>query len=152
MIKMKTLIAYFSVSGTTKNVAQRIQKLVDADLFSIEGNKNYGNYFKAIAIGGKEIVTKEEPILTSHIDHFEDYDCILLGYPIWYGNCPRIIRTFLNEYDFSGKDIYIFCTSGSSGPYKSLQTIKDMCPNAHVHSAIRIDKQNDNEIKMWLNQ
>lgn len=149
---MKTLIVYFSISGTTKNAAQRIQKLSNADIFAIKGNKNYGNYFKAVAIGGKEIVTKEEPVVTTHIDHFDAYDCILLGFPIWYGNCPRIIRTFLNEYDFSGKDIYIFCTSGASGPTKALQTITDLCPNAHVHLAIRIDKQNDNEIKMWLNQ
>ncbi len=148
----KTLVAYFSLSGVTKSAAQRVQRLSGADIVEIKGEKNYGNYFKAVVIGGKEMVTKEEPIVTTHIDHFEDYDCIILGFPIWYGDCPRIIRTFLSEYDFSNKDIYVFCTSGSSGPSKALQTIKDLCLNAHVHSAMRMDNQSDDEIKMWLSK
>jgi len=67
----------------------------------------------------------------------------------WYGNCPRLIRTFAEEYDFSGKEVYVFCTSGSSGPEKSRQTIAEICKGANVHPAIRISNQSDDEIKAW---
>lgn len=147
---MKTLIAYFSLSGTTKKAAERIQTLTGGDLFEIKGEKNYGGYFQAIAIGGKEIATRELPAVTTHINDFPSYDRILLGFPVWYGSCPRLIRTFVNEYDFTGKDVYVFCTSSASGPKKSEATIKEICKGATVHSAIRISNQANVEIKAWL--
>ncbi|MCD8150311.1 MAG: flavodoxin [Clostridiales bacterium] len=147
---MKTLIAYFSLSGVTKKAAERIQTLTGADLFEIKGEKNYGGYMKAIAIGGKEIATKEMPVVTTHVKDFDSYDRILLGFPVWYGTCPRLIRTFASEYDFTGKDVYVFCTSGSSGPEKSQKTVAEICKGAVVHTSIRISGQNDDEIKGWL--
>lgn len=147
---MKTLIAYFSLSGVTKKEAERIQKLTGGDLFEIKGEKNYGSYIKAVAVGGKEIATKEMPKVTNHVEKFDSYDRILIGFPIWYGNCPRLIRSFVNEYNFAGKDVYVFCTSGASGSEKSEKTLKEICKGAKVHSAIRISKQNDDELKLWL--
>ncbi len=147
---MKTLIAYFSLSGVTKKAAERIQTLLGGDLFEIKGEKNYGGYWKAIAIGGKELATKEMPKVTTHVENFDSYDRILLGFPVWYGTCPRLIRTFANEYNFAGKDIYVFCTSGSTGPEKSSQTIAEICKGATMHSAIRIADQSDDEIKAWI--
>ncbi len=147
---MKTLTAYFSLSGVTKKAAERVRSLAGGDLFEIMGEKNYGGYFKAIAIGGKELATKEMPAVTTHVEDFESYDRILLGFPVWYGSCPRLIRTFAAEYDFTGKDVYVFCTSGSSGPEKSLETVKEICKGARVHSAIRISGQGDDEILTWL--
>ncbi len=147
---MKTLIAYFSLSGVTKKAAERIQTISDGDLFEIKSEKNYGGYFKAIAIGSKEIATKEMPKVTTHVEKFDSYDRILLGFPVWYGTCPRLIRTFAEEYDFTGKDVYVFCTSGSTGPEKSSQTVAEICKGAVMHSAIRITNQSDEEIKAWL--
>jgi len=147
---MKTLIAYFSLSGVTKNAAERIQALAGGDLFEIKGKKNYGGYLKAVAIGGKELATKEMPKVTTHVENFDSYDRILLGFPVWYGNCPRLIRTFAGEYNFVGKDVYVFCTSGSSGPEKAGQTVAEICKGAVVHSAIRITDQSDEQIKAWL--
>ncbi|MCD7866008.1 MAG: flavodoxin [Clostridiales bacterium] len=147
---MKTLIAYFSLSGATKAAAERIQSLTDGDLFEIKGKKNYGSYAKAIAIGGKEIATRELPEVITHVENFDSYDRILLGFPVWYGTCPRLIRTFAREYDFSGKEVYVFCTSGSSGPEKSRKMVAEICKGAKVGSAIRISDQSDDEITDWL--
>ncbi|MCD7723355.1 MAG: flavodoxin [Clostridiales bacterium] len=147
---MKTLIAYFSLSGVTKKVAERIQAIAGGDLFEIKGEKNYGGYLKAVAIGGKELATKEMPKVTTHVENFDSYDRILLGFPVWYGTCPRLIGTFAGEYNFAGKDVYVFCTSGSSGPEKAGQTVTEICKGAVVHSAIRITDQSNEQIKAWL--
>ncbi len=147
---MSTLIAYFSVSGTTKAAAERIQKLTEADIFEIKGEKEYGSYLKAVAIGGKEIMSKEMPKVTTHIENIESYDNIILGFPVWYGTCPRLIRTFATEYDFSGKDIHLFVTSGNAGSEKSESTVKEIFKGANVHPSIRITTQSDDEIKAWL--
>ncbi|MCD7921451.1 MAG: flavodoxin [Clostridiales bacterium] len=149
---MKTLIAYFSLSGNTKRVAERMQALAGGDLFEIKAKKNYGSYARAIAIGGKEIATREMPAVTTHVDDFASYDRILLGFPVWYGTCPRLIRTFASEYDFTGKDVYVFCTSGSTGPEKSGKAVKEICGGASVHTAIRISDQDDDAIRAWLEQ
>ncbi|MCD8012899.1 MAG: hypothetical protein LUG99_06955 [Lachnospiraceae bacterium] len=105
---MKTLIAYFSLSGVTKAAAERIQSLTDGDLFEIKGKKNYGSYAKAIAIGGKEIAARELPEVITHVENFASYDRILFGFPVWYGTCPRLIRIFATENDFSGKEVSVF--------------------------------------------
>lgn len=147
---MKTLIAYFSLSGNTKSAAEHIQALAGGDLFEIKAKKNYGSYAKAIAIGGKEIATREMPAVTTHVKDFVSYDRILLGFPVWYGTCPRLIRTFAAEYDFTGKDVYVFCTSGSTGPEKSGRAVKEICKGAAVHTAIRISDRDDDEIQAWL--
>ncbi|MCC8152257.1 MAG: hypothetical protein LIO96_12630 [Lachnospiraceae bacterium] len=94
---MKTFIAYFSLSGVTKAAAERIQSLAGGDLFEIKEKKNYGSYAKAIAIGGKEIATRELPEIITHVENFDSYDRILLGFPVWYGTFPRLILTFAAE-------------------------------------------------------
>ncbi len=147
---MSILTAYFSLSGNTKKAAERIQSITGSEIFEIKGEKNYGSYMKAVAIGGKEIMAKEMPRVTTHIDNFETYDTIILGFPVWYGTCPRLIRTFAEEYDFSGKDIFVFVTSGSSGAEKSQKTIEEICKGGKVHEAIRITNQSDSEIRAWL--
>ncbi|MCC8082469.1 MAG: flavodoxin [Lachnospiraceae bacterium] len=149
---MKTLIAYFSLSGNTRSAAERMQALTGGDLFEIKTKKNYGSYARAIAIGGKEIATREMPVVTTRVDDFASYDCILLGFPVWYGTCPRLIRTFVSGYDFTGKDVYVFCTSGSTGPEKSGKAVKEICSGASVHTAIRISDQDDDAIRAWLEQ
>ncbi|MCD7981024.1 MAG: flavodoxin [Clostridiales bacterium] len=147
---MKTLIAYFSNSGKTKGAAEFIYSVEDGDLFEIKPKKNYGPYLKAIAIAGKEMASKEMPELTTKVSDFGSYDRILIGFPVWYGNCPRLIRTFIGQYDFAGKDVYVFCTSGSSGPEKSGETVAELCAGAKFHGAIRIAAHDEKQIREWL--
>ncbi|MCD8175406.1 MAG: NAD(P)H-dependent oxidoreductase [Phascolarctobacterium sp.] len=147
---MKTLVAYFSLSGNTKKAAEKIQAVADGDFFEIKSGKDYGSYIKAIAIAGKEIMTSEMPPILNKVENFEGYDRILLGFPMWYWNCPPLIRTFVTQYDFNGKGVYPFCTSSSTGASKLKGELEKICKGAKVHEAIRIVAQTDDEIKSWL--
>ncbi len=147
---MKTLIAYFSHTGKTRKAAELIQSACEGKLFEITGEKKYGVYVKACALAAKEIATGECPAMTSSMTDFDSYDRIVLGFPLWYGSYPHIVQTFLNTYDCSGKDVYPFCTSTSSGPEKAAKNLAAALPNATVHPTLRITDQGKNEIKEWL--
>lgn len=147
---MKTLVVYFSLSGNTKKAAERIQAIAGGDFFEIKSGKDYGSYMKAIAIAGKELMTNEMPPILNKVDDFESYDRILLGFPVWYWGCPQLIRTFISQHDFTGKDVYPFCTSSSTGAGKLQGELRKICKDAKVHGAIRILAQSDDEIKTWL--
>ncbi len=147
---MKTLIAYFSHTGTTKKAAEQIQSVAGGDFYEIKGEKNYGSFARACAIGGKERMTGECPAITTDLDNFDSYDRIFLGFPLWYGSYPRIIQTFLNAHDFAGKEVYPFCTSTRAGAEKSGKDLQKALPGAKVHTALRIDGQDDKAIEAWI--
>ncbi len=147
---MKTLVAYFSLSGNTKKAAEKIQTIAGGDLFEIKSGKDYGSYMKAIAMAGKELMTSEMPPVLNKVEDFGSYDRVILGFPVWYWGCPPLIRTFASQHDFSGKDVYPFCTSSSTGAGKLQGELEKTCKGAKVHRAIRIVAQTDDEIKTWL--
>lgn len=91
------------------------------------------------------------PEISGSIENMDDYDVIMLGYPIWYGYAPRVICTFLENYDLSGKTIMPFCTSGSSGIGTSVSEIKSICPNSTVTEGFRgTASTTDEQIQTWL--
>ncbi len=149
---MKTLIAYFSRGGVTKDTAERIHEIIDGDLFEIKGTKKYGNYFKAVAIARKEFSNNELPQVTGHVLHFKTYDRFLIGFPIWYSKAPQIVISFLKGYDFEGKDVYPFCTSGMSGPEDAVEQIKEAIPGANVHEGLRLNTVDKKALKKWLGE
>ncbi len=150
---MKTLIACFSHTGTTKKAAQAILALCPADTFEIRGTKDYGSFAKACAIGGKEIAAKECPAITGTLPDLSGYDRIFLGFPIWYGSYPRIIQTFLNSCDFQGKDVYPFATSTRAGAEKAQKAISSALPGATVHEALRMTEDTKpEEILSWFSR
>lgn len=116
----KSLVAYFSCTDTTKEIAEQVKEIMDADIYRIEAAQAYTaadlNYNNA-----SSRTTKEQgdaavrPAISGSISDISKYDVIFLGYPIWHGQAPRIISSFLESYDFSGKTIVPFCTSHSSG-------------------------------------
>ncbi|MCC8078879.1 MAG: flavodoxin [Oscillospiraceae bacterium] len=147
---MKTLIAYYSRGGTTKKAAEKLQELGGGDLFEIKGEKNYGGYFTALGIARKEFASNELPKVTETVKDFEAYDRILLGFPIWYGKCPQLIMSFASQYDFSGKEVYPFCTSGMSGADSAVELLKKACSGAAVHAGLRLNKVDDSKVKQWI--
>lgn len=116
----KVLVAYFSATGTTKGVAEKIAKITDADLYEIVAKDEYTS---------DDLDWHDDNSRTTHEQNdpnfrvemageglsLEEYQTIYLGYPIWWGEEPRILDTFVEKYDFDGKTIIPFCTSGSSG-------------------------------------
>ena len=130
----RVLIAYFSATGNTKTVAEHLARALDADLFEIVAQTPYTsddlNYNNSSSRSSTEMNDPlSSPAISGSVENFETYDVVFLGYPIWFGQAPRIISTFLEQYDFSDKTIIPFCTSGSSGIGASADNLHALCPD-----------------------
>jgi len=144
---MRTLVAYFSKTGKTKDAAERIAAQTNGTLFQIKTEKSYeGSYLHTLGVARKEFSSKEYPAITWQVRGFDTYDRIILGFPIWFGTCPRAVLSFLQGYDFTGKTILPFCTSGLNGPGKATEEIKAACPTASVLEGVRVNKCSDQEL------
>ena len=116
----KTLVAYFSATNNTRSVAEKIAASLDnADLYEITPAQPYTaadlNYNSDCRANDEQNAPNVRPEITGTVENWDSYDVVFLGYPIWWGRAPKIIYTFLESYDFSGKTVIPFCTSGSSG-------------------------------------
>ena len=128
----KKLVAYFSASGTTRKVAEMIAEAAEADLFEIVPKQLYSkadlNWMDKKSRSSVEMSDKKfRPEITDTDAQIGKYDEIILGFPIWWYVAPTIINTFLESYDFSGKKIVLFATSGGSG---FGNTVKELIPSA----------------------
>ncbi|MCD8220387.1 MAG: hypothetical protein LUC50_08790 [Ruminococcus sp.] len=147
---MKTLTIYYSRAGHTAAVAKKIQAIVGGDLFEIKGTKNYGSYVRAIMIARREFSSGEMLKFMGDVEDFDSYDRILVGFPVWYGKAPQLVISFLVSHNFKGKEVYPFCTSGSSGPEGAQQQLQNACGKATVHSGIRFKEVNKVDVEAWL--
>ena len=129
----KTLILYYSQTGTTKVVAEELQKQLGADIEEILPVDPYGtDYQQTIARGRQELDSKEFPKLQPLKSDVRAYDVIFLGFPVWFGTYANPIETLLDEVDFSGKKVVPFCTFGSGGLDACEKNIKAKLPKAEV--------------------
>ena len=127
------LVAYFSATGNTENIAEHLVSILDADLYEIvpqvpytSEDLNYSN--DDCRANQEQNDPTARPAISGGVENMEDYEAIFLGYPIWWGDAPKIISTFLETYDFDGKTIVPFCTSGSSsigGSVSDLEALTD---------------------------
>ena len=126
---MKTLVAYFSASGVTVNVAKLLAEAAGADLFT---NADL-NWMDKKSRSTVEMQDKSSrPAIAAPCSNLADYDTIFVGFPIWWYVAPTIINTFLESGDFSGKKIVLFATSGGSGFGKTVANLKDSAPGATI--------------------
>ena len=129
----KILVAYFSWGGTTERVAEHIRKETDGALFKIEPLNPYPTGYQACTDrASKEVAEKARPAIKSQVDGMDGYDVVFIGFPIWWYNAPMIIDTFLESYDFSGKTVIPFCTSGGSPIGVAMDKIRLHCPDSTV--------------------
>ena len=128
----RKLVAYFSASGVTKRVAERLAKAADADLFEIKPAVPYSQADldwtnkksrSSVEMGNPD----SRPEIAERLENMEEYDTVFLGFPIWWYVAPTIIDTFLESYDFSGKTIVPFATSGGSGFGRTAEVLKPLC-------------------------
>ncbi len=131
----KILIAYFSATNTTEGIANQLDAILDADLYEIVPETPYTsddlNYNDSSSRSSQEMDDPDaRPAISGGVDNMEEYDVIFLGYPIWWGEAPRIINTFLESYDLSGKTIAPFCTSGSSPLGSSAENLQELTDGA----------------------
>jgi flavodoxin len=129
----KSLVLYYSETGSTKTVALELQKQTGADIEAIEAVEPYsGNFQETIERSGRERESGETPALKPLQKDIADYDTIYLGYPIWFGTYAMPIATLVKENDFEGKTIIPFCTFGSGGLNTSTAALKEALPKASI--------------------
>ena len=152
----KTLVAYFSASGTTARVAKELAQAVGADLYEIKPAVPYTkadlNWMNKKSRSSVEMSDKSSrPALADRDANIAAFDTILLGFPIWWYIAPTIINSFLESYDFSGKKIVLFATSGGSGFGRTVAGLKPSvsADTAIVEGKLLNGRQTAAELKAW---
>lgn len=151
----KKLVAYFSASGTTRKIAEMIAQVAEADLYEIMPKQPYSkadlNWMDKKSRSSVEMSDKKfRPEISNTDVQVEKYDEIILGFPIWWYVAPTIINTFLEKYDFSGKKIVLFATSGGSGFGNTVSELKPSAPDAEIVEGKVINKSTKQEIAEWI--
>ena len=154
----KILVAAYSASGVTKRVGEEIARVSDGDYFEIvpkeiytDDDLNWMNKKSRSTIEMND--PSARPEIASSVADMAQYDTVILGYPIWWGVAPRIIETFLESYDFSGKTIIPFCTSGGSGLGGSDEKLHaNVGRDVRWGKGMQINRANEKDIKKLLEQ
>ncbi len=151
----KTLVVYFSASGTTRKIAEMIAEVGDFSLYEITPKELYTsddlNWMNKKSRSSVEMSNKKiRPEITDTDAHIKEYDTIILGFPIWWYVAPTIVNTFLEKYDFSGKKIVLFATSGGSGFGNTVKELKPSVPGAEIVEGKLLNRANKQEIEKWV--
>ena len=149
------LVAYFSAGGTTAGIAEKLAKVTEADRFEIkpkikytDADLDWNNPKSRSSLEMSELTTRPEIMFKNK--NMDNYDVVFLGFPIWWYREPSIIDTFIEQYDFSGKVIVPFCTSGSSDIGKAPMNILGLAPDAYVKPGKRFPRDvTEHELEMW---
>ena len=149
---MKSLITYFSASGVTKNAAQNLAKAINADLFEIEPVQKYTDadldWTDKTSRTTLEMADKSSrPQIKNKVQNLQDYDSVVIGFPVWWYTAPTIINTFIEENNLEGKNIYVFVTSGGSGAEDSFNHLKAAYPKLKFIACKRL-RGNENAQKL----
>ena len=152
----KKLVAYFSASGITKRVAEMVAEAAGADLYEIEPTVPYTkadlNWMDKNSRSSIEMKDKtSRPEIKPTDAKVADYDEILIGFPIWWYVAPTIINTFLEAYDFSGKKIVLFATSGGSGFGNTVKELQSSASDAVITEGRLLNHGTKQEISAWIN-
>ena len=155
---MNALVAYFSATGTTAKAAKALAGAVGAGVYEIRPAVSYTsadlNWMDKSSRSSVEMDNKHSrPALADHAAPVADYDVVFLGFPIWWYVAPTIINSFLEAYDFSGKTIVLFATSGSSGLGKSAAGLRDSAPGAKIVDGRMLNGRfSEGELRAWAEQ
>lgn len=154
MSNKKVLIAYYSYSGNTKRVAEKIQQLTNGNIFEIVPKKAYPNNYNDVVNLAKDEKQKDiKPELTDN-GNVKDYDIIFLGTPVWWYTMASPVKTFISNNDFSGKTIVPFCTHGGGGASSTYIDMQKLAKGAKVTEGYTSyeNSAKDSEIADWINK
>ena len=152
----KKLVAYFSASGVTAGVAKTLAEAAGADLYEIKPEVPYTpadlNWMDKQSRSTVEMNDLSyRPAIADKNANVADYDTVFVGFPIWWYIAPTIINTFLESYDFAGKKIVLFATSGGSGFGKTVEKLEDSCPGADLKEGKLLKASvSKEELKKWV--
>ncbi len=153
----QTLVAYFSATGTTRRAAERLAGAIGADLYEIRPETPYTgrdlNRNDSASRTSREAKDDSaRPALADTRADIAGHDVIFLGFPIWWYTAPKIIRTFLESYDFSGKTVVLFATSGGSGLGRTRQELAPCCPGAVLKEGKVFRGESEASLRKWAAQ
>ena len=151
----KTLVAYFSATGTTMEAATKLAKVANADLHEIVPEVPYTpadlNWRDKSSRSSVEMADKSSrPAIANKVENMEQYDTVFVGYPIWWYIAPTIINTFLEQYDLTGKTIVPFFTSGGSGAGETMKYLKPSAPGSNWVDPKNLNYMGEAEMKSWI--
>ena len=153
----KILVAYFSASGVTKGVAQRLAKVAGADLFEIrpavpytQADLNWTDKKSRSSVEMNDPLSRPE--IAEMLPNMADYDTVFVGDPIWWYVAPHIINTFVESYDLSGKTLVAFATSGGSCIGKTVEELKKLYPDANWKDGKLLNNISDKELVDWASK
>ncbi len=148
---MKSIVTFFSAGGVTAKLAKEFAEAAKADLFEIVPVEPYTEadikWTNPLARCNREQATGKDVPVSGTIENFEQYDTVYIGFPIWYAQAPRVIHTFCKGYNWEGKKIYAFATSGGSGIGKTAEKLKPSVPGVTSIEAKLV--HNVDEICNW---
>lgn len=150
------LVVYFSATGNTKAVAETLSEMQGADLYEIVPEEPYTDEDLDYNDRSSRSTAEQEdesarPAISGEVSRIDDYDVIYVGYPIWWGDMPRILYTFFDTYDFSGKTIAPFCTSGGSGLSGTPDVIAELEPEATVLEGLHTSPSDaESDLADWI--
>ena len=152
----KTLVAYFSATGTTMEAATKLAKAIHADLHEIVPEAPYTsadlNWNNMNSRSSVEMADKSSrPAIANRVENMAQYDTVFVGFPIWWYIAPTIINTFLEQYDMTGKTIVPFFTSGGSGAGETLKYLKPSAPGANWVNPKNFNYMSESDIITWTN-
>ena len=151
----KTLVAYFSATGTTMEAATKLAKVANSDLHEIVPETRYTpadlNWQDKTSRSSVEMADKSSrPAIANKVENIEQYDTIFVGFSIWWDIAPTIVNTFLEQYDLNGKTIVPFFTSGGSEAGETLQYLKPSAPGANFVAPKNLTRMDEAQMKAWL--
>ncbi len=151
------LVAYFSHTGNTREIASQIHKNVGGDIFEIVTVNPYPmDYDTVVDQARKEQVDDYRPELAAKVENMDSYDVVFVGYPNWFETMPMAVFSFLEEYDFYGKTIVPFCTHEGSRLGRSVEDIKRLCPQSTILDGLAVRggdvKNAQDEVSEWLQE
>lgn len=153
--EMKTLVAYFSASGVTKGVALKLAEVAGADLHEITPEKRYTDadldWHNKQSRSSLEMADKNSrPAITDKLENMADYDVIYVGFPIWWYTAPTIINTFMESYDFKGKTVIPFATSGGSTIEQACKDLKAIYPDVNWKDGKLLNNATATDLQKWV--
>lgn len=151
----KTLVVYFSCNDTTQAAAENIAEQLKADLYEILPEEPYTEddldfYYSESRVSLEMNDETARPAIAGTPLDLGDYDTVIIGYPIWNNTMPRIINSFVEAYDLTGKTVLPFCTSDESGVAQSVNDLRDAVQEADVKDGLRVADPHDSTVTQWL--
>ena len=151
----KTLVAYFSASGVTEGVAKQLAEVTGGELHKIQPEQPYTDadldWRDKQSRSSVEMQDKKSrPTITNKLANMQDYDVVYVGFPIWWYTCPTIINTFMESYDFKGKTVIPFATSGGSSIKKACEDLKATYPDVNWKEGKLLNRASKQELETWI--